>query len=70
MTWKMVGRLFMSIRNIFSRWVEKLASEKALKSTTRCVKNWTHVGNTKEKIFLLIWNWEKINKNELIIIVT
>ena len=35
---------------------------KRIKSTIICVQNWKYVGNTKEKLALLIWNWYKIKQ--------
>ena len=67
-TWKMADKLLISMWNNFLMSAKKFGcwifSKK--ESTTICVKNWTHVGNTKKKLSPLIWKWAKTNKNELV----
>ena len=48
-----VGRI---LEVSFKRWQQKSLKNKC---TTICVKNWTYVGNIKEKRALLIRNWGK-----------
>ena len=52
--------------------LKKSAAEKALKEITKmCLQNWTYVGNTKGKLDVSIWNWDKKKvKNKIISNVT